>query len=125
RVRGRARHHAARAADQARRVGGALGAPHRPALADKLPLAPNVAPARARGRRDHLRPSGKLVRRVTARSVSLSAAPWESAPTRRWAIRPYLSRRRAEIDCRSENGSLRPVGDSLRSWMCTFMNEAG
>ncbi len=58
------------------------GAPHRTALADKLPLAPNVAPARARGRRDNLRPSGKLVRRVTAGSVSLSAAPWESAPTR-------------------------------------------
>src|SRR6266542_2416794 len=98
RVRGRASHHAARAADQARRVGGALGAPHRPALADELPLAPDVAPARPRGRRDHLRPSGKLVRRVTAGSVSRSAAPVESAPPRRWALRPYLSRRRAEID---------------------------
>src|SRR2546425_765196 len=98
RVRGRASQHAARAADQARRVGGALGAPHRPALADELPLAPDVAAARARGRRDDLRRSGNPGRRVTAGSVSRSAAPLESAPTRRWAIRPYLSRRRAEID---------------------------
>src|SRR6266542_1005857 len=98
RVRGRASHHAARTADQARRVGGVLGAPHRPALADELPLAPDVAPARPRGRRDHLRPSGKLARRVTAGSVSRSAAPVASAPTRRWALRPYRSRRRAEID---------------------------
>src|SRR6266545_6569587 len=94
----RASHHAARAADQARRVGGALGAPHRPALADELPLAPDVAPARARGWRDDLRPSGTPGRRVPAGSVSLSAAPLESAPTPRWAIRPHLSCRRAEID---------------------------
>ena len=52
----------------------------------------------ARGRRDDLRRSGNPGRRVTAGSVSLSAAPLESAPTSRWAIRPSLSRRRAEID---------------------------
>jgi len=41
-------HHAARARAQARRVGRALGAPHRAALPPELPLAADVAAARRR-----------------------------------------------------------------------------
>jgi hypothetical protein len=96
RLRGRAGHDAARAADQARRVGRVLGSSHRRALAADLSVADHVAATRPRGRR-HVAAAAGAPHRVTQGGLSLAV------PLRCPALRPAMRWGRELIGSSPEN----------------------
>jgi hypothetical protein len=118
--------HAAGAADQARRVDRAFGVPDRPALAGDLPVAPDLASARARRRGDLVTRSATPRRGVTPGLVS-SRASCRDAPHDR--IRPLRS---ASCASRRQTPSRSPRHVRLRSISgrrshrhCPLMNNPG
>jgi len=102
-------------ADQARRLGRALGAPHCAALARDLPMAPDLASACARRRRDLVTRSANQRRGGTPDWVS-SRDP--CGALLRAAYKSMGSRRPVHADLRDQAGS--PVART--SWSSTANN---
>jgi hypothetical protein len=97
RMRRRAGHHLAGAADQARRMGPALGSSDPPTLAGDVSRAPDVVPGRPRGRSDLVSRAGNRLRGATTAVVSVPRGGCRLGQRRRRPPRSTRSISRAEF----------------------------